>query len=58
MPVCDVCTRLNYTHAMIHRVQKLQAAIDSWTFETPGIRGLLLNYSDWELLGQLADVLE
>ncbi|THV07173.1 hypothetical protein K435DRAFT_580314, partial [Dendrothele bispora CBS 962.96] len=54
----DVVTRWNYTHAMIRRGQLLRAAIDSWTFETPELRALVLTDVDWRLLGDIADILE
>ncbi|THU79115.1 hypothetical protein K435DRAFT_570433, partial [Dendrothele bispora CBS 962.96] len=58
MVIRDVVTRWNYTHAMIRRGQLLRAAIDSWTFETPELRALVLTDVDWRLLGDIADILE
>ncbi|KAJ3804504.1 hypothetical protein F5876DRAFT_6719, partial [Lentinula aff. lateritia] len=58
MVVRDVCTRWNYTHAMIRRAQLLQEAIDTWTFETEEMRPLLIDKKEWKLLEDLADILE
>jgi len=58
MVVRDVRTRWNYTHAMIRRGLLLREAIDTWAFDTETFRGLLLTRADWDLLSQIADVLE
>ncbi|KAF9009676.1 hypothetical protein BDQ17DRAFT_1235806 [Cyathus striatus] len=58
MVVRDVCTRWNYTHAMIRRGLLLKEAIDKWTFEVPALRGFVLTPNAWEYLEKLADLLE
>jgi hypothetical protein len=43
---------------MIRRGLLLREAIDTWAFDTETFRGLLLTRADWDLLSQIADVLE
>ncbi|KAJ3513785.1 hypothetical protein NLJ89_g2755 [Agrocybe chaxingu] len=58
MVIKDILTRWNYTHAMIHRGHLIQDAMDTWVFDTPSFRSVMLSKADWKFLEQIADVLE
>ncbi|KAH9829928.1 uncharacterized protein C8Q71DRAFT_717528 [Rhodofomes roseus] len=57
MPVRDVRTRWNCTHAMIERALLLRKAINGWVAERDDLESLTLIPDDWNLLQQLADLL-
>ncbi|TFK31213.1 hypothetical protein BDQ12DRAFT_561205, partial [Crucibulum laeve] len=58
MVIRDVITRWNFTHAMIRRALVLRKSIDTWVFENLQLRPLFLQQHEWDMLEQLADILE
>ncbi|TFY51128.1 hypothetical protein EVJ58_g10725 [Rhodofomes roseus] len=57
MPVRDVRTRWNCTHAMIERALLLRKAIVDWVAERDDLESLTLIPDDWALLQQLEKLL-
>ncbi|EIW75323.1 hypothetical protein CONPUDRAFT_66139 [Coniophora puteana RWD-64-598 SS2] len=58
MPIRDVRTRWNSTHAMMGRALTLKNAIDVWVFQYEDLRPLLLSKSEWEMVNSLHCLLE
>ncbi|TFY56694.1 hypothetical protein EVJ58_g7479 [Rhodofomes roseus] len=57
MPVRDVRTRWNCTHAMIERALLLKKAIGDWVAERDDLEALTLLPEDWNFLQQHANLL-
>ncbi|KAJ2920184.1 hypothetical protein MD484_g20, partial [Candolleomyces efflorescens] len=58
MPVRDVRTRWNSSHAMLTRSRLLREAINEWVFKQEEYQGLMLTPKDWEMLKALEDALQ
>ncbi|KAJ2922967.1 hypothetical protein H1R20_g14147, partial [Candolleomyces eurysporus] len=58
MPVRDVRTRWNSSHAMLTRSRLLREAINEWVFRQEEYQGLMLTPRDWEMLKTLEDALQ
>ncbi|TFY70017.1 hypothetical protein EVJ58_g118 [Rhodofomes roseus] len=57
MPIRDVKTRWNWTHAMIQRALIMRKAITAWVMDHDKLHHLLLTADDWYLLEQLESLL-
>ncbi|TFY61097.1 hypothetical protein EVJ58_g4726 [Rhodofomes roseus] len=57
MPIRDVKTRWNWTHAMIQRALIMRKAITAWVMDHDKLHHLLLTSDDWYLLEQLESLL-
>ncbi|EIW73769.1 hypothetical protein CONPUDRAFT_24457, partial [Coniophora puteana RWD-64-598 SS2] len=58
MPIRDVRTRWNSTHAMMGRALILRKAINHWVFDNDKLTDLYLPPYDWEEVEMIHELLQ